>query len=42
MIAWLWFVVVCIGAAVLGAFLFYGEKKTDEPENRAVARQRRD
>ncbi len=40
MTAWLWFIVVCLGAAALGAFLFYGEKKTEEPESPALRQQR--
>lgn len=32
MTAWMWLLVVLGGAATLGAFIFYGQRKTEEPE----------
>lgn len=32
MTAWLWLLVVTLGAAVLGAFIFYGQEKTEQEE----------
>lgn len=32
MTAWMWLMVVLGGAALLGAFIFYGQEKSEEPE----------
>lgn len=40
MTAWMWFLVVAAGAAVLGYFIFYGEQKTEQPESIATKARR--
>jgi len=32
MTAWIWLLVITLGAAALGAFIYYGQRKTEEPE----------
>ncbi len=41
MTAWMWLLVVSAGAALLGYFIFYGQRRTEEPEPIA-AKARRD
>lgn len=40
MTAWMWLLVVLVGAAVLGAFILYGQEKTEEPESPRAKRRR--
>lgn len=41
MTAWMWLLVVLAGAAALGAFILYGQHKSEEPEP-IEAKQRRE
>jgi hypothetical protein len=36
----MWLLVVMAGAAALGAFIYYGQEKSEEPEPLAVDRRR--
>jgi hypothetical protein len=40
MTAWMWLLVVLAGAAALGAFILYGQEKTEEPEPIEADRRR--
>jgi hypothetical protein len=39
MAAWLWFLVVCVGAALLGAIIYYGQRKTARPTHPIIQQQ---
>jgi len=41
MTAWMWLLAVFGGAAALGACIFYGQEKSEEPQS-SGARQRRE
>ena len=40
MTAWMRFLVVVGGAALVGAFIFYGQRKTEKPRSIAAERKR--
>lgn len=40
MTAWMWLLVVLGGAAALGAFILYGQEKSEEPEPLETQRRR--
>jgi hypothetical protein len=39
MTGWLWFAGVAVALALLGAFIFYGQRRTAQPKHPIIKRQ---